>query len=203
MKLTKEELLFINRTLADNSNNQPLLSDKNRDRTQQTHEEIKKLLASISSHSQFSIVAKSDHEQVEFPLNDLSTLIDLLENSTEAPNILEATQTGTARSWRTCPSTPVRLRLSTHLMPFNMVSISQSGGLLNTFPYQASAIQIRLISRIAKLYLADPMPLFANVHSIKVASPLELAISFAMNKADNEKLKAFILHNYVQRKGIG
>ncbi|MEQ3531199.1 hypothetical protein [Pseudoalteromonas sp. XMcav11-Q] len=201
MKLTKEELQFINRTLAGNRVTSSLLPEA-RAQKQQTLSEIKKLLASISNSSQFSLVAKNANEQVEFPLSDLSALMEILDNNLEAPNIVEAANSSAPRSWRTCPSTPVRFRLSPQMMPFNMVSISQSGGLINTFPYQASAIQINVISRIAKLYLADPIPLFANVHSIKVTSPLELAVSFAMNKTDNEKLKAFILHNYIQRKGL-
>ncbi|GEK11144.1 hypothetical protein HUZ36_16395 [Pseudoalteromonas sp. McH1-7] len=202
MKLTKEELLFINRTLTSHPTEQQRPSDNIPKQAQQTYAEIKKLLASISSHSQFCIVAKNDNEHVEFPLTNLSSLIDLLEHNVEAPSILEATQAGSARSWRTCPSTPVRLRVSSQYMPFNIVSISQSGGLLNTFPFKASAIQANLARRIAKLYLGDPIPLLAKINSIKVITPLELAISFTMDKVDNSRLKAFILHNYIQRKGF-
>ncbi|WP_232003221.1 hypothetical protein [Pseudoalteromonas piscicida] len=111
MKLTKEELQFINRTLAGNRVAGPLLPEA-RDQKQQTHSEIKKLLASISNSSQFSLVAKNANEQVEFPLSDLSALMEILDNNLEAPNIVEAANSCAPRSWRTCPSTPVRFRLS-------------------------------------------------------------------------------------------
>lgn len=202
MKLTKEELQFIHTTL--NAKESPHLAELTAHSRlqQQLRNEIHSLLNGIVDSAQFSLVARGDREEVEFPIKNLSTIIDVLQSNLAAPNIVDAHHRGLPRSWRICPHTPVLLRLSPDLMPFRLLSISQSGGLINTFPYLAAPLQQRLYKRIAKLYLGNMVPLLLSINALVLSGPHQLAMSFNLEAADSETLKAFILHHYVADKGV-
>lgn len=202
MKLTKEELQFIHTTL--NAKESPHFAELTTHTRlqQQLRNEIRSLLNGIVDSAQFSLVARGDREEVEFPIKNLNTIIDILQSNLAAPNIVDAHHCGLPRSWRISPHTPVLLRLSPDLIPFRLISISQSGGLINTFPYLAAPLQQRLCKRIAKLYLGNMAPLLININTLALNAPQQLALSFSVNAADNEALKAFILHHYVEDKGI-
>ncbi|WP_419148712.1 hypothetical protein [Pseudoalteromonas 'SMAR'] len=202
MRLTKEELQFIHTTLSTKESPHFAELATHARLQQQLSNEIRSLLNGMADSAQFSLVARGGREEVEFPIKNLSTIIDILQSNLAAPNIVDANHQGLARSWRTCPQTPALMRLSANLMPFPLVSISQTGGLINTFPYLAAPLQQRLCKRIAKLYLGNMAPLLLSINALVLSGRHQLAISFNLNAADSETLKAFILHHYVAGKGI-
>ncbi|WP_440056916.1 hypothetical protein ACSLBF_18730 (plasmid) [Pseudoalteromonas sp. T1lg65] len=199
MKLTKEELHFIQRILA-NAEFEVTTSDQGNDEIEwDTYGEIRQLLKRLSEDGQFSLVAKSNHEVLEFPLHNLQTLTSLLSLELDAPNIVEAKELSHT-SWHTCPCTPVFIRIGNQFMPFSMTTISQSGGVIATFPFKAEALKSRLLTRIAKIKINEGKPLFANIESLTVVSDLQLEITFTLDEPDTQRLKAFILHHYVEKQ---
>jgi hypothetical protein len=188
MKITKEEANFIRQTFD---------TDDKYERTEipltMSTEQISKWIKAYPTASELQLIAKIDEQALYFPANIHDHNDDEIRFSCGIPSIIETTYH--QRQWRIENLNTVFASIKDQSIKFKVLSLSLSGLVLRTYPYNAQDLYLVLNKKNLLILLNEcDVELSVKVH--RIINQYDIALEIQNIAHGSETLKAFIFEQY-------